>query len=89
MSENKLKIKDTSTHIRCTKCSKLLLKKLPSDLFEVKCLRCGKLNVIFEKVTDQVVITDLNGNILFINKAVEKQTGYKSSEAIGKKISDL
>lgn len=89
MSDDKQKIEDAGSHIRCTKCSKLLLKKLPSDLFEVKCLRCGKLNVIFEQVTNQVVITDLNGRILYINKAVERQTGYSSKEAIGKKPSDL
>lgn len=74
---------------KCMKCGKTLAK--PAELFgiEIKCLRCGTLNRIFEKMIDQVIITDGDGVILFVNKAVEVATGYSSHEAIGKKPSEL
>lgn len=56
---------------------------------EIKCLRCGTLNQIFEKMIEQVIITDKEGRILFINKAAELATGYSVYEAIGKKPSEL
>ncbi len=80
---------NTVEEIRCFSCGKMLAK--PIDFFgmEIKCLRCGNLNRIFEKMVEQVVITDKNGFILFINKAAEETTGYNAHEAIGKKPSDL
>jgi PAS domain S-box-containing protein len=38
-----------------------------------------------DMASDQIVITDTEGIILYANKAVEKVTGYKPSEIIGKK----
>ena len=46
MSEEAPKIADD--HIRCTKCSKLVAKALPSGHFEVKCLRCGTFNELID-----------------------------------------
>ena len=71
--------------IRCTKCNKLLARNHSNkDVFEVKCSRCGTLNAIFEKMADQIIITDPSGIILYTNDSLENITGYTSSEAIGK-----
>lgn len=43
----------------------------------------------FDLIYDHVVITDLNGNIIYANKGVERQTGYAAEEAIGKNPGDL
>ena len=43
----------------------------------------------FEFVGDHVVITDVNGNILYANKAVEDVTGFSHDEIIGKTPGDL
>ena len=73
---------------RCTSCSKLLAKDsthLPG--LEIKCGRCGEMNVIFDHFTDQVVITDDEGVIVYANEAVEKTTGYSLAEIIGQRPS--
>lgn len=74
---------------RCEKCGKMLAKLTDPLTVEIKCLRCGTLNRVLEKAIEQVIITDSNGLILFINKAVETATGYSIDEAVGKKPSDL
>lgn len=43
----------------------------------------------FNQMNDHVVITDENGNIVFANKAVERQTGFKINEILGKNPGDL
>jgi PAS domain S-box-containing protein len=74
--------------VRCTKCKKLLAKNHHDDgLFEVKCSRCGTLNSVFEKMLEQVIITDAQGIILYTNDVVETITGYKPKEIIGNKPS--
>ena len=40
-------------------------------------------------IGDAVISTDLRGNVLFINPAAEKATGWKSSEAIGRDSEDV
>lgn len=47
------------------------------------------MNIVFEQVTDQVVIIDPLGKILHINKAVEDVSGFTLTEALGKKPSEL
>ncbi|MCK5461071.1 PAS domain S-box protein [Candidatus Gracilibacteria bacterium] len=60
------------------------LKKQKKQLgFLMKDLEKFKLAV--ENVSDQIVITDPNGLILYANKALEDITEYKVSEIIGKK----
>ncbi len=80
---------NSASAIRCVKCGKMLAKNHGVIGAEIKCLRCGTLNRIFEQMIEQVIITDKNGIILFINKAVEMATGYSAHEAIGKKPSEL
>ena len=74
---------------RCMKCGKMLAKSKDISGLEIKCLRCGSLNRVLEKMIEQVIITDRNGVIIFINKAVETVTGFNSNEVIGKKPSEL
>jgi PAS domain S-box-containing protein len=81
--------KSETPHIRCLKCDKLLAKHYKVGQLEIKCLRCGALNKAKTQNIEQVIIMDTSGKILFINKAVEKVTGYKVSEVLGKKPSEL
>lgn len=74
---------------RCTSCDKLLGKEVVAGIIEIKCPRCGTLNVAFDKMYEQVIITDAHGVILYINKATEEMTGFTALESIGKKPSDL
>lgn len=75
----------TIIEYRCTKCSKLLAKgHWDVATLEIKCNRCGELNSFFDKETDQIVITDENGTILYVNSALLKLTGYSLKEVIGK-----
>ncbi|HAO64857.1 TPA: hypothetical protein DCQ44_02645 [Candidatus Taylorbacteria bacterium] len=41
----------------------------------------------FDYIKDQVVITNTDGIILYVNEALEETTGYKKVEVIGKKPS--
>lgn len=43
----------------------------------------------FEKLNDHVIITDPNANIIYANKAVERNTGFSREEVIGKNPADL
>lgn len=43
------------------------------------------LSAAVEQSTESVVITDLDGIIVYVNPAFEKNTGYSAAEAIGKK----
>ncbi len=75
--------------IRCAKCGKLVAKNHDFGQVEIKCPRCGTLNKVFEKMVEQVIITDPAGKILFINPAMEAVTGFALHEAVGKKPSEL
>lgn len=43
----------------------------------------------FDALSDHVVITDENANILYANKAAERNTGFSVSEMLGKNPADL
>ncbi len=43
-----------------------------------------QLSAIFEQTADSVVITDIEGTILQVNRAFQQVTGYSAAEAIGK-----
>ncbi len=72
---------------RCIKCDKLLAKNGENGSFEVKCNRCGTLNTMLERASQQIIITDPEGIILYTNEALEKVTGYSAHEVIGFKPS--
>lgn len=89
LNMNALLQKDPPEQIRCARCNKLVAKSFTHGHFEIKCPRCNTLNAVFEKMIRQVIITDSNGKILYINKATEKISGYNIGEAIGNKPSKL
>ncbi|HRH23367.1 MAG TPA: PAS domain S-box protein [Candidatus Magasanikbacteria bacterium] len=70
--------------VRCKKCNKLLAINGSDNGVEIKCGRCGCLNIVFEEMSEQVIITDPEGTILFVNGALNNITGYTIDEAIGK-----
>ncbi len=73
------------TEIRCKFCNKLLALDDHAALkLELKCLRCGNINSIFNKGDFLLFITDAMGRIVFINQNVKKFTGYTSKEVMGK-----
>lgn len=73
---------------RCIKCGKMLAKNSKGDsLYEIKCSRCGNLNIMFEEMLEQVVVTDPNGFILYANGITEQLSGYARAEIIGNKPS--
>lgn len=81
----KIMSEDNSNHFRCTHCGKLLAKdNLEEGHFEIKCIRCGALNVLFRDNKEQIVVTDPNGTILFANGLTELITGYSLEEIVGK-----
>lgn len=44
-----------------------------------------KFKLAIDNVSDNIIITDPEGIVIYANRAVEKITGYKPEEAIGKK----
>lgn len=56
-------------------------ERLASDL--------QKFRLAVDNAIDQVVITDVEGTVIYGNSAVEKITGYKPEEALGKKAAAL
>ncbi len=48
-----------------------------------------KFKLAVDNVSDTIIITDPEGLVIYANKAVEKITGYKPQEAIGKKSGAL
>ncbi len=71
--------------LRCKKCSKLLaVENLIIPSLEIKCLRCGEINTVIGGAHDQMIITDRNGKILYMNEEFEKITGYKFDEVSNK-----
>ena len=48
-----------------------------------------ELGVAFDLLDDHVVITDPDGNIIYMNEAAERNTGFFREEAFGKNPADL
>ena len=91
MIKNPINLKkiDNEHKIRCNKCGKMLANNCGVSGYEIKCLRCGTLNIILERMIEQVIITDKDGKIIYINEAVQETTGFTLHEAIGKTPSQL
>lgn len=83
MSQNNPTVIET----RCVKCGKLLAKNGNGTSFEIKCNRCGTLNAVLERSSEQIIITDPEGTVLYTNEAFEVVTGYSIKEVIGAKPS--
>jgi len=61
-----------------------IAKDVGVTLEELEALRKG-----FDLLSDHVIITDENANVLYANRAVEEKTGYSLSEVIGKNPGDV
>ncbi|MEI6057461.1 MAG: PAS domain S-box protein [bacterium] len=73
---------------RCDDCGKLLARGDEADTsISIKCTRCGSINSIFKGVTEQVIITDPEGVVIYANSLVEEITGYALNEILGNKPS--
>jgi len=48
-----------------------------------------KFKLALDNISDNIIITDPKANVIYVNKAVEKTTGYKPKEVIGKKSGTL
>ncbi|MDA3886248.1 MAG: response regulator [Candidatus Delongbacteria bacterium] len=53
------------------------------DIIEDRISQINRLGMILEQTEEDIIITDLEGNINYVNPAFEKITGYSSSEVIG------
>lgn len=49
----------------------------------------SSLEQAFDLLDVHILITDINGNILYANKAAQKMTGYSMQEMLGKNPGDL
>ncbi|MDD3531151.1 MAG: PAS domain S-box protein [Candidatus Pacebacteria bacterium] len=56
---------------------KMKAERLANDL--------KKFKLAIDNASDQIIITDPEGTVIYANAAVEKITGYKPEEALGKK----
>jgi PAS domain S-box-containing protein len=56
---------------------------------EAKAIELEKFKQAVDNVSDLVVITDLEGIVIYGNQAIKKITGYEVDEAIGKKAGKL
>jgi len=56
------------------------MKKLQEELEEERSF----LNLIYDTIQGIVVVIDVNGKIVFLNKFIEELTGYRREELIGK-----
>jgi PAS domain S-box-containing protein len=74
--------------VRCAHCEKLLFKAVGTiGGIDIKCGRCGTHNVCLNAFKEQIVMTDANGTILYMNDELQHATGYSSFEALGQKPS--
>lgn len=64
-------------------------KSIDIDKIEEFSEEIHPLKTIFDQMKDHVVITDKNANIIYANPAVERHTGFKIHETIGKNPGDL
>jgi len=57
------------------------------DISEAKTLAndLTKFKLALDNASDQVIITDPEGTVVYANEAIERITGYKPEEAVGKK----
>ncbi len=64
---------------------KYLLESV-ADISEIKEVKneVSRLAAVAEQAAETIVITDLDGNILYVNPFFEKTTGYMGSEVLGK-----
>lgn len=63
--------------------------KLEKSKVDILVRDLSKFKLAVDNVADNIIITDPEGIVIYANKAVEKVTGYRPEEAIGKKSGAL
>ncbi len=43
-----------------------------------------RLSFVIEQMAESIIVTDLTGDIVYVNRGFEKMTGYSAAEALGK-----
>jgi len=62
---------------------------ITAEQLERECALLAPITKGFELLTDQVVITDVDSNILYANKPTQDKTGFTLEEMLGKNPGDL
>ena len=73
--------------IELSKANELLKEEIAEHKKAKEELR--KYEILFSEITDLPYICDTDGNILFVNRTLEKLTGHKPEEFIGKSFASL
>ncbi len=68
---------------------RLSLKQVIVTLSNISKLRAveaerQRLYALIEQTAESIIITDLSGNIVYVNRGFEKMTGYSAAESLGK-----
>ncbi|NOR44139.1 MAG: response regulator [Candidatus Delongbacteria bacterium] len=73
------------THLKLTDVQKELerVNRDQENIIEDRISDIKRLGVILEQTEEDIIITDLDGNITYVNPAFERITGYSSEEVIG------
>ncbi|MCK4981101.1 MAG: response regulator [Candidatus Delongbacteria bacterium] len=74
------------THLKLTDIQKELerVNNEKESIIEDRISEIKRLGVILEQTEEDIIITDIEGNITYVNPAFERITGYPSVEVIGK-----
>lgn len=77
--------KSTEGEFRCFSCDKLLAKGgVISGGLNIKCIRCGNVNYIFDDADEFIFFTDAKGTIVYASDNCKTLTGYDAGEVLGK-----
>ncbi len=57
-----------------------------SNIKELKTMEAERQRLfsVIEQTTESIIVTDLSGNIVYVNRGFEKMTGYSATEVLGK-----
>ena len=74
------------THLKLTDIQKELerVNNEKESIIEDRISEVKRLGVILEQTEEDIIITDIEGNITYVNPAFERITGYSSAEVVGK-----
>lgn len=87
-----LQVRDRTNELKNTNIAVLnVLEDLSVEKskYEVLANDLVKFKLALDSASDQIIITDAEGIVLYGNKSIEKNTGYKVEDAVGKKSGTL
>ena len=73
------------THLKLTDIQRELerVNAEQENIIQDRISEISRLAMILEQTEEDIIITDLDGNVTYVNPAFEKITGYSSTEVIG------